>query len=302
VVRLIAPAARRGALSTLDRVGGAVSAALGALIACWLVAGLLAGASALALSGAIASSRILTVVDALMPPLPSVESRVQALLNSTDFPAVFASVVAPSVPSATPASPSAARAAVAGTASSVVKVVAGACGADHEGTAFAVDSSLLVTAAHVVAGATTITVAGQRATVVLFDPARDVAILRTARSYPAIAIDTTVNAPGTPAAVVGFPLDQARRITPAAIAGRVDAVGRDIYDSSLVRRRLIVVSTKVQPGNSGSPVLVAGHAVGMIFSRSLSSPSTAYGVDAGTLRAELARAGSSAVSTGACLS
>jgi len=301
--RLLWVSARHGRLSRLDRIGGAVSAALGALIVCWLVAGMLAETSALSLSSAIASSRILTVVDAVMPPLPSVESKVQALLKSTDFPAVFAQIIAPSVPTVTLPDAAATTAALGDATASVLKVTTQACGVGHEGTAFAVALGEYVTAAHVVAGANRVDVGGRSARVVLFDPRNDVAVLRTALRGPAgLVIDASNAASGSPAAVVGFPLDRAQHVTPAAVAAVIDALGRDIYDTSLVHRSLVVVSADVQPGNSGSPLLVNGRVAGMIFSRSLSNASTAYAVTPGTIAAATGRAGDSAVTTGACLS
>jgi uncharacterized membrane protein required for colicin V production len=301
---LIKMSARRGTLSTVDRVGGAVAAALGALLACWLAAGLLAGTSAIGLSSAIEKSRILTVVDRVMPPLPTVEAKVQGLLRSTDFPSVFASVVAPSAPVARLPSAALTRSALGAAAPSVQKVTAfDGCGSAHEGTGFAVAAGEFVTAAHVVAGAHRVDVSGRAATVVLFDPRDDVAVLRAPGAPGAgLGLLSSVPRAGTPAAVAGYPLDRALEVAPAAVAGTIEALGRDIYNSGLVERRLVVVTATVRPGNSGSPVLVGGQVAAMVFSRSLTTASTAYAVDPGTLREQVDRAGSAAVSTGGCVS
>jgi uncharacterized membrane protein required for colicin V production len=301
---LIKMSARRGTLSRIDRAGGAVAAALGALVACWLAAGLLAGTSAVGLSSAIDKSRILTVVDRVMPPLPTVEAKVQALLRSTDFPSVFADVVAPISPVASLPGLAATRAALGSAAPSVQKVTAfDDCGAAHEGTSFAVAPGEFVTAAHVVAGASHVEVAGHAASVVAFDSRDDVAVLRApGAGGTGLVILGSIPHHGTPAAVAGYPLNRSFSVAPAAIAGTIEALGRDIYDTALVQRRLVVVTALVQPGNSGSPVLVGGRVAAMVFSRSLSVASTAYAVDPSTITSIVANAGTAPVSTGGCLS
>jgi Trypsin-like peptidase domain len=302
--RLLRLSAGRGALRQLDRFGGAATAALGALIVCWLAAGLLVGTTALSLSSAIGNSRILTAIDAIMPPLPSVEAKVQALLRSTDFPSVFAQVVAPSVPSATTATRQQMVVALGTASGSILKVTAfDRCGGAHEGTAFAVGAGEFVTAAHVVAGARVVDVGAVAATVVLFDARHDVAVLRTGSpGPPALLVLPSSAPPDTPAAVAGFPLNRSFQVVPAAIAGTISALGRDIYNSALVERKLVVVSAQVQPGNSGSPVMVGGAVSGMVFSRSLSQSRTAYAVAPATIRADVARATDAPAATGACLS
>jgi S1-C subfamily serine protease len=178
----------------------------------------------------------------------------------------------------------------------VLKVLAvGGCGVAREGTSFVVARGLVMTDAHVVAGEPKLQVDTPRgvvdASLVLFDPELDVAVLGVPqlRVMP-VGLDVATVGRGTPAAVVGYPEDGPRTTEPAGIAGTLTAEGRDIYGSGLVDRAIYAVTALVRPGNSGSPVLVDGKAVGMVFSRSLSQSNTGYALRASALEPDLARA------------
>lgn len=278
-------------LGLADRVLGVAVGVAGALVVCWLVAGLLISTSWGSLAGAIQSSALLRSLDHVLPPVPAVEARVQVLFRSENLPAVFASVIAPTLPFATPPprlGPSMSPVAGPG---AVVKVLAsGGCASSHEGTAFFVEPHVAVTNAHVVAGATTITVGGARATVALFDPRQDLAILRVAAlretRLPFLGYSPT---PGTHARIVGFPLDASRTLAPAVVRGELSGEGRDIYSRALFMKTVLVLAAQVQPGNSGSPVLVNGKVAGVVVSKSLSQSSTAYAIPENMVRADLAR-------------
>jgi S1-C subfamily serine protease len=297
-------ALRRLKLGTADRIGGAAFAAGGSLVACWLVASLLVNVSLGSLSSAIATSRLLAVMDRVMPPVPSVEAKVQALFRSAEFPTVFAAVVAPSVPAVHRPATAVALAQADGAVGSVLKVTAiNECGLDREGTGFVVAPGVVLTAAHVVAGEHHLLVGRLGARLIGFDPANDVAVLAVAgareRSLGLIARTPPV---GTPAAVVGYPRDGPLRVARAAVAGTLVAQGRDIYDDRLVTRRLVVVDAAVEPGNSGSPLLVGGRVAGLIFSKSVADVNVAYAVPAVVLATDLARSHRGVtVSAGACL-
>lgn len=301
-------AVRRLNLGTVDRASGAIFAAAGALLMCWLVASLLVNVSLGSLSSAIANSKILTAVDSVMPPVPSVEARVQALFDRENFPSVFADVVQPLAPSASLPTLATAEAAADGRTPDIFKVLTiSPCGPEREGTAFLIGPDELATAAHVVAGAHAVFIGSIKhanvARVVWFDPDNDVAILRANVKGTAVPLDASTPARGTGAAVVGFPLNSVSAVLDrAAVDGTLVAQGRDIYDNTLVTRTLVVALAAVQPGNSGSPLLAHGRAVGLVFSRSVAQSGVAYAVPASVVAADQARAATGkTVSTGACL-
>ena len=268
-------------LGAIDRIAGGVIGGVGSLVACWLLAGLLGSVTWGSLATGIQNSSVLAAMDRVMPPIPAMEARVQALFRSAGFPVVFASIVAPTLPSSV-TSPSQLGPLVSGLGgpSGVVKVLAsGSCGSISQGTAFFVAAHVAVTNAHVVAGHTQITVNGASAEVALYDPLHDIAILRVpSLSEPVLHFQTPVPTRGTPVQVIGFPLNSSRTGAPGVVEGELSGQGRDIYNQRLFNKTMLAISVSVQPGNSGSPVFNRGLVAGVIESKSLSQPLTAYAI------------------------
>lgn len=292
-------------LGAIDRVAGAVLGAAGALVGCWLLAGLLGSVTWGSLATGIQNSSVLAAMDKVMPPVPAMEARVQALFRSAGFPAVFASVVAPSLPSSL-VSPGQLGPLVVGLAgpSNVVKVLAsGSCASISQGTAFFISSHDAVTNAHVVAGHTQVTVDGAPAQVALYDPLHDIAILRVpSLNEPALRFVAQSASRGTPVQVIGFPRNATRTRAPGVVAGELSGQGRDIYNQRLFNKTMVAVEVDVQPGNSGSPVMTGGLVTGVIESKSLSQPLTAYAIPDAIVQHDIALTpASGTVSTQGCL-
>lgn len=291
-------------LGALDRIAGAVVGGLGSLVVCWLLAGLLGSVTWGSVATGIQNSSILAAMDKVMPPLPAMEARVQALFRSAGFPAVFSSIVAPTLaPVATPSQLGPIVSGLGGPIGVVKVLASGACGSISQGTAFFVSAHIAVTNAHVVAGYSQVSAGGAAAQVVLYDPLHDIAILRVASlDEPVLHFQTPVPTRGTPVQVIGFPLNSSRTGAPGVIEGEVSGQGRDIYNQQLFTKTMLVVSVSVQPGNSGSPVFNHGLIAGVIESKSLSQPLTAYAIPNDVVQHDIAIAPSSgAVSTQGCL-
>lgn len=299
---------RRLHLGTVDAIAGAAVAALGALLSAWLVAGLFTQSSVGWLARPIQHSAVLTTLDAVMPPVPSVIARAQAFVSNEVFPLAFAAVTQPSTTSVPLPTTAAATELAARTAPSVLKVAAsGGCSETRVGTSFVVAPGLVITNAHVVAGEPVVTVSvgshDVKASLVVFDPSLDVAVLRVpGLSRPPVALDPRVVATGTKAAVIGFPGGGPKTAVPAGIAGALTAQGRDIYGGGLANRAIYAVTATVLPGNSGSPLVTRNAAVGMVFSRSLSQTGLAYAIRSSSLVQAVARAvhETGTVAPGAC--
>jgi len=161
-------------LGVIDSVAGVVVGVAGALITVWLVAALLVATSWTTAANGIQGSRIIGDLDTALPTIPSAEARVQTLLRNADFPSVWASIVSPTVPASTSAPKLGANTLSPRSPSQIVKVLAMGCPDTHQGTGFFISPHLVVTNAHVVAGASSVTVAGVIAHVALFDPVNDV--------------------------------------------------------------------------------------------------------------------------------
>ncbi len=275
-------------LGLVDSVAGVVVGVAGALITVWLVAALLVATSWSTAASGIQGSKIVKALDKALPTVPSAEARLQSMLRNADFPSVFASIVAPTVKSSGPAPKLGKNTVSPNTRTQVLKVLAKGCPDTHQGTGFFVTAQLVVTNAHVVAGATSVTVGGAPAKVALFDPVNDLAILRLAAGASPLNFVASTPSSGAPAQVIGFPLDGRRTISPSIISGELTAESRDLYDKQTFARTVLVVYANIQPGNSGSPVLVHGDVAGVVFSKSLSQSETAYAVPASTVKHDLA--------------
>ena len=165
----------------------------------------------------------------------------------------------------------------------------------------------IVTNAHVVAGVdrpTVIRADGRQlnATVQVFDPARDLAVLRVPGLGQA-ALEIGSAEVGTEGAVFGYPGGQRElEITPARIENQLNAVGRDLYGTSTTRREVFILSARVEPGDSGEALTDAeGVVVGVAFAIAPDRPSTAYALTSEELNAVLAVPRPGAVDTGPCL-
>jgi S1-C subfamily serine protease len=141
------------------------------------------------------------------------------------------------------------------------------------GTGVVVDAAGdILTALHVVAGATSIKVTfadggTSTAEVAVRQPENDIAVLRPSQ-VPAVVVPATLGNPnsvrvGSEAYIVGHPFG----LYDSLSAGVVSGLGRSFQspNSDLVLHGLIQVDAAVNPGNSGGPLLNrAGNVVGIV--------------------------------------
>jgi S1-C subfamily serine protease len=287
----------------VDRVTGVAVGIAGTLVGCFLIAGLLASATWGSLAAEIQNSTILGALNKVMPPVPTLEAKVQSLFRTSDFPSIFASIVAPVIPESVAPVRLGPLVTSVSAPGAVVKVFAtGGCSQSKQGTAFFVSEHDAVTNAHVVAGEKIIHVDGFIASVVSFDPDDDIAVLRVnALNETPLHFFSPHVVPGTRVRVVGFPLNATRTSAPGYFEGDVSAQGQNIYDERLMTRTYEVIEVNVQPGNSGSPVLISSEVAGVLESKSLSQPSTAYAIPDEVVLRDLEHASTRAVSTENCL-
>lgn len=167
-----------------------------------------------------------------------------------------------------------------------LRVRADGCGPRTElGTGTSIGDGLVVTAAHVVAGANQAEVIDRRgdtltADVVWFDPALDVAALR-----PSSAPSGSVTLRGTPGregdsgVIAVWSADGSIELQEVDVVQRVTILTTDIYGNIEVERPGLRITAGVEPGDSGAMVHLPDGGVGIVWSRSTERADQAWTVD-----------------------
>jgi S1-C subfamily serine protease len=299
-----------GIVGSVDSVLGLVVAAVATLLVAWLLASTLANTSSLTLNSSIANSRILRSLDGVLPPPPSVFSRVQNFLSSEGFPPVFAQLAPITAGPVGLPGDAQLQQAVDHAGASTVKIIGDGCGEIQEGSGFVVSPGVVVTNAHVIAGIPNPIVedgiGSHATTVVSFDPSYDLAVLKVNDlSEPALSLDASSVSRGTEAAVLGYPGGGPFNVVPAGVMDEFQAQGRDIYGQRLTEREVYEVQAVVRPGNSGGPLVEpSGEVIGVVFSRSTTNNDVGYALTSPGVLTEVQRAKTltAAVATGSCTS
>jgi S1-C subfamily serine protease len=293
--------------SRADAVGGAVVATVVAAIALWFVALTLSNVPLSPFARAVHSSSVLRTIDTYAPRPPAALAQLRGLLDRSGFPDAFATL-RPPVVSGPP--PEAARSpGVLRAANATLQIQSRGCGGVLFGSGFPVASDLVITNAHVVAGSRrheVITNKGVRAaaSVVYFDPSRDLALL----SVPDLPVRPLPLAGaanrGQQAVVIGYPSGGPQRVIGARVVLRTQPEAPDIYarpqDS---RRDIYVLQAQVRKGVSGGPVVdTRGRPLGVVFAASTVERNEGYALTNTEVRRALGRTGASRrpVSVGGC--
>ena len=282
-----------------DGAGGAALIGAVALGLAWIF-----GAVALHAPGTtqlradVQDSVILRELDHVLPPTGGV-------LNVLDRVDPAPSITGPATPTARPDRKIAENPRVVDAGGSVVRVLSTACGLGIEGSGWAVRPNLIVTNAHVVAGADDTTVTTQSgveldATAVYYQPEDDLALLRIDSKLPTLPISSERQV-GAGAAVLGFPENGPYTVTPARIGETRDTISEDSYGRGPIERTITALGGDVRSGNSGGP-LVDGHGrvVGVVFAATTAGPAGGFAIPAEQVREAIGRAGAGEVDTGAC--
>jgi S1-C subfamily serine protease len=298
----------------IDSALGAVATVLAVSVLVWFLAGAVRSGAQTPLAKAIGTSRVISTIDRLVPAQTGrLFAGFQSVLDREGFPRVFDGVRAePITPIGPPDSQLATNAGVARAALSIVKItgVAASCNREQEGSGWVVAPERVVTNAHVVAGTSSENVRIQgtgrsyEARVIVFDPKRDLAVL----SVPGLPAPSSRQGPSLRrsggAVVAGFPLNGPFRLDSARVRDVLTATGADIYGTPGVVRQVYSLYARVQPGNSGGPLLSPnGSVVGIVFARSLDDDRTGYALTLDEARPVLnaANDSTSPVSTGGCV-
>jgi len=296
----------------VDAIGGAVVSVISVLLIAWLIGSAVVNAPFPAVAGQVGNSAVLRGVDRFMPPGAHVMfSDFRRLLASGPYTQVFGALGAGAAPTVPPPDPGVVHAAGLKRARpSVVKIVgtAPSCSRNLEGSGFVFAPQRVLTNAHVVAGVRpgpTVILRGRRypATVVLYDPERDVAVLYVpALTAPALTFAGQASK-GASAIVAGYPLNRRFTAVPARIDSEQSANSPDIYQTRTVTRDIYAVRAVVRPGNSGGPLLApSGSVYGLVFAAAVDTPDVGYALTAGEVASDVSagRTATREVSTQTC--
>ena len=290
----------------LDQAGGAVAGVLGVLVGVWLLTPTMADVPG-TMARQARNSSIARFVATSAPAPPDPLQALRRIIGENQFPRVF-NALRPAPDAGPPPAVSGLSQAVQDAAvASTVKVIGPACSRIQEGSGFVIEPGIVVTNAHVVAGEKSDTTVQERsgkrvaATVVYFDPDRDLAILKAAVSEPPLQIGGADV--GTQGAVLGYPGGGPLEVSPFEVREDVTAVGRDLYDRKPTRRQVLILASDLAPGDSGAALVDAkGTVVGVAFAIAPDRPGTAYALATSELRAALSAPRQPRADTGDCLS
>jgi S1-C subfamily serine protease len=291
-----------------DRVGGALTGAIGVLVAVWLLIPALASAPGWP-AHAARDSEIVTFVKRVAPAPPGAAQALGRLVGEAPFPEVFEGLDGPEDVGPAPTGGLDPEVS-AQVEASVVKVEGAACDQIQNGSGFVAGADTVVTNAHVVAGERRTTVDtddGRRldASVVAFDPRRDLAVLDVP-DLDLPRLERAAGAVGDTGAVYGHPHGGPLRAAPARIAEVVTARGTDIYRTGRTDRTVFVLAASLVPGDSGGPLVdQGGRVVGVAFAVDPGQTATSYALTGDELDVVvdpvLADGTGAAVDTGPCL-
>lgn len=312
--RAVRGAIRSRTVRFFDSLVGVAVQLVVVLIAAWLLATPLTSSSGQPnLAAAVRGSRVLAKVNDVAPNwLKSVPKRLSSLLDTSGLPQVLEPFSR--TPVAAVAAPDGALAnnpVVAATQPSVLKIraIAPGCQKVLEGSGFVLSPDRVMTNAHVVAGANSVTVEANGnpydATVVSYDPTVDIAILSVS-NLPSGPL-AFANAPAKPdadALVLGYPGGGGFVATPARIRETIELSGPDIYRNATVNREVYTIRATVEQGNSGGPLIdLNGQVLGVVFGAAVDDNDTGFVLTAKEVAGQLAAIGDTApVNTGTCVS
>ncbi|HMI81617.1 MAG TPA: MarP family serine protease [Solirubrobacterales bacterium] len=288
----------RPTLHMADGAGGAALIASVALGLAWVFGAVLLHAPSTAqLRADIQRSVILRGLNDVLPPSGP-------LLNALDRVDPAPTVLGPAAPIAPPDTAIASDPDVLRAGDSVVRVLSTACGLGIEGSGWAVEPEVVVTNAHVLAGADDTTVTTQDgveldATPIYYEPRQDLALLRVGAPLQPLPIGAQRRV-GEDAAVLGYPENGPYALQPARIGETRATISEDSYGNGPVTRTITALSGAVRSGNSGGPLVdPRGQVVGTVFAATTSGPRGGFAIPAEQVRAALKRV-AEAVDTGPC--
>lgn len=297
-------------IRAVDAIGGAALSAGAVLLVAWALGVAISGSRIGTVTSIVRESTVLANVDEV---LPSEASEVLGAFNNVVGTTFFPRYLEPFAPERiVQVGPGPQRLLtdpdVVDAQASVLKVRgSNNCGSGVEGSGFLYSPDRLMTNAHVVAGVDDpeVEINGSivPATVVVYNPDIDVAVLAVdAGDLPHLVFEKQAQ-PSDGVAVLGYPEDGPYDVQPGRIRSQQRLRSPDIYGEGTVLRDVYSLRALIRPGNSGGPIVNSGgDVVGLVFAASVTDKDTGYAVTAEQVAESAARGVTSAdeVDTGPC--
>lgn len=298
----------------LDAVGGALLSGAAVLVVAWALGVAVSGTRIDGVTPLVRSSTVLAKVNEVLPArASSVLEAFNNVVGTSFFPRYLEPFSPERIVEVAPGDSRMRRDPDVTRAGASVLKVRGTndCGRGVEGSGFVYAPDRLITNAHVVAGVDEPEVYltaddSVEATVVLYDPDLDIAVLDfNSGEVPALRL-TPEDDPAQPkedVAILGYPEDGPFDIESGRIRASQSLRSPDIYGDGAVIRGVFSIRGSVRPGNSGGPIVDSGGRVaGVVFAASVTDDDTGYALTADEVRdaAAAGRTASGAVSTQDC--
>ena len=302
---------RESPLSGPDRVFGALANLVTSALVTALIAGSVGALGIPFLSAAISGSWVLRGIENITPaPVDAALARLRSVVLEEGLPSIAEALggitSSPGVPDVdTGTGP------LGIAAQSVVRISgnAYACGQNQSGSGFVIAPDRIVTNAHVVAGVPEPVVEAPNGQaldgrVVYFDPVDDLAVVAVqGLSVAPLDLSATLRV-GDDAVVDGYPFGGPFTTGAAEVLAVSTEQIANIYGTSSAPREVYSLAARVNPGNSGGPLLTTGGDVaGVVFARSASDETLGYAMTNAELQpvASAAAGMSAAIQPGSCV-
>lgn len=295
----------RGRLHLVESAAGVILSVGSTLIVIWLLAAALGSLPFAGLSNSANDSRIVQILDQHLPAVPVVFGELSGAVDPNATPRIYIKQLADSSNGAAPVPP--ATPAVLSASKSVVRITSFGCGGIVEGSGFAIAPDLVATNAHVIAGVKRPIVKYRLRSLegepVFFDSAQDFAVLRVeGLNAQPLKLSSTILARGTVVYAAGYP-KSIYTISPGLISQNLHVLSHNIYGLGTFDRNIYELSTAINSGSSGGPVLTdKGGVAGVIFGKT-TSDDNAVALTLNSIEDDIhqAKASTTRVGTGPCI-
>lgn len=288
----------------VDSAGGAVLGVVGVVITAWMFIPTMVQIQGWPADTARSSVVAARLTRALGAP-PDVLAGVGKSLGVNGLEDALSNIRNLNIDPVAPADSAVDQATVDAVRSSVVKLSGPACDRTQSGSGFVIAPDLVVTNAHVVAGSESLTITDDGdlevdGTIRYLDLRNDIALV-SAPGLGRPSLPLVDAKEGDQGAILGYPGGESLKVQPYTVAAVTTATARDIYDQNSFSRKIMILGSKIGPGDSGGPLITPdGSVAGVAFGIAPDRAETAYAIPTVLLQGLVEQVSAEPLSSGAC--